>query len=84
MGKTAQASETGFQITEDIAGDHHNPKNPEHRGVLLNFLCYESSWKPEQNSMKNSGQKHYYKYENITDKMFPVLHVDFFQLFPND
>lgn len=32
MGKTAQANETGFQITEDIAGGHHNPKNPEHRG----------------------------------------------------
>lgn len=32
MGKTAQANETGFQMTEDIAGGHHSPKNPEHRG----------------------------------------------------
>lgn len=43
MGKTAQASETGFWITEDITGGHHNPKNPEHSGYCwifctMNFL----------------------------------------------
>lgn len=39
MGKTAQANVTGFQITEGVAGGHHNPKNPEHGGYSWIFYA---------------------------------------------
>lgn len=39
MGKTAQANETGFHATGDIAGGHYNPKNPEHMGYCWIFYA---------------------------------------------
>lgn len=38
MGKTAQANVTGFQRIEDIAGGHHNPKNPEQEDTAEFFM----------------------------------------------